>query len=55
MRRMNSVGKTHSLALAIALCMATPLTHAGDLDFSGFLSVGGGMLDDEDAPPLWWL
>ena len=50
MKKINSIRKTPKLALAIALCMAVPLTHAGDLDFSGFLSVGGGMLDDEDSP-----
>ncbi|HEY0892346.1 MAG TPA: DNA topoisomerase IV, partial [Cellvibrio sp.] len=50
MKKMNSIRKKHSLALIIALCMAAPLTQAGDLNLSGFLSVGGGMIDDEDSP-----
>ncbi|HSC67467.1 MAG TPA: DNA topoisomerase IV [Cellvibrio sp.] len=51
MKSNNPHRKTRKLALAIALVMAAPLTLAGDLDFSGFLSVGGGMLDDENSPP----
>lgn len=50
MKRINSGRKKHSLALAIALCMAAPLTQAGDINFSGFLSVGGGFVDDENSP-----
>lgn len=49
MKTMNSIRKKHSLVLAIALCMAAPVTQAGDLNLSGFLSVGGGMLDDEEG------
>ncbi len=36
-------------ALAIALLAATPLVHAADINFSGFLSVGGGIVDDDYA------
>ncbi|MEN0038517.1 MAG: porin [Cellvibrio sp.] len=50
MNNISSMRKKHSLALAIALCMAAPLTQAADLNFSGFLSVGGGMVDDENGP-----
>lgn len=50
MKRISSNRKKHTLALAIALCMAAPLTHAGDINFSGFLSVGGGFVDDENNP-----
>lgn len=49
MKKIISIRKTHSLAIAVALCMAAPLTQAGDLDFSGFLSVGGGFVDDENS------
>lgn len=42
--------KKHSLALAMALCITAPLAQAGDLNFSGFLSVGGGFVDDENSP-----
>jgi len=50
MKRISSNRKKHNLALAIALCMAAPLTQAGDINFSGFLSVGGGFVDDETGP-----
>ncbi|HCS62964.1 MAG TPA: DNA topoisomerase IV [Cellvibrio sp.] len=50
MKRISSNRKKHSLALAIALCMMAPLTQAGDINFSGFLSVGGGFVDDENNP-----
>lgn len=49
MKKIISIRKTHSLAIAVALCMAAPLTQAGALDFSGFLSVGGGFVDDENS------
>lgn len=49
MKRISSNRKKHNLALAIALCMAAPLVQAGDINFSGFLSVGGGFVDDEDS------
>lgn len=51
MKKISSIRNTHNLALAIALGMATPLVHADDIDFSGFLSVGGGMVDDENSLP----
>lgn len=50
MKNINSNRKKHRLAVAIAFCMAAPLAQAGDLNFSGFLSVGGGMVDDENGP-----
>lgn len=49
MKKISSIQKIHNLALAIALCMAAPLVQAGDLNFSGFLSVGGGFVDDENS------
>lgn len=49
MKKISSHRKKHSLALAIALCLAAPLTQAGDLNLSGFLSVGGGFVDDENS------
>lgn len=49
MKKMNSIRKKHRLALVIALCMAAPLAQASDINFSGFLSVGGGMVDDEEG------
>jgi hypothetical protein len=50
MKRMSSTCKKNRLALAVALCMAAPLTQASDINFSGFLSVGGGFVDDEKSP-----
>lgn len=50
MKRISFNRKKHSLALTIALCMMAPLTQAGDINFSGFLSVGGGFVDDENSP-----
>jgi hypothetical protein len=38
------------LCLAITTTLAAPATFAGDLRFSGFLSVGGGFVDNEDSP-----
>lgn len=49
MKKMNLIRKTHRLALAISFCFAAPITHASDINFSGFLSVGGGMVDDENG------
>lgn len=43
------IRKKHALALALAACTFVPFSHAGDLNFSGFLSVGGGIVDDEDS------
>jgi hypothetical protein len=50
MSKINPIRKKHSLVLAIACCLAAPLAQAGDFNFSGFLSVGGGMVDDENGP-----
>ncbi|EWH10446.1 hypothetical protein DS2_08243 [Catenovulum agarivorans DS-2] len=36
-------------ALALLSC-AHPLAQAGDFNFSGFMSIGGGFVDDESAP-----
>lgn len=41
--------KKHGLALAVASMMAAPWALAADVSISGFLSVGGGMVD-EDYP-----
>ncbi len=49
MKKNSSIRKKYNLALAIALCMVVPLVQAGDLNFSGFLSVGGGFVDDENS------
>jgi hypothetical protein len=50
MSKINPIHKKHSLVMAIACCLAAPLAQAGDFNFSGFLSVGGGMVDDENGP-----
>lgn len=50
MKRISSNRKKHGLAMAIAFCMTAPLAQANDIDFSGFLSVGGGFVDDENNP-----
>lgn len=47
----NAIRKKHCLALAVAAFMAVPLAQASDVNISGFLSVGGGIVDDETAPP----
>lgn len=49
MKKISSNRKKKHLALAITLLLATPLAAAADVNFSGFLSVGGGMVDDGDA------
>lgn len=46
----NAIRKKHCLALAVAAFMAVPLAQAADVNISGFLSVGGGIVDDETAP-----
>lgn len=38
--------KKHLLALAVVGALAAPLAVAGDMRFSGFLSLGGGLVDD---------
>lgn len=50
MKKMSPIRTTpHRLALTIALGMVAPLVQAADLNLSGFLSVGGGMVDDENG------
>lgn len=41
--------KKRGLALAIASLLAAPWALSADVNVSGFLSVGGGMVDDEDS------
>lgn len=43
----NAIGKRYCLAMAVAAFLGAPLTQAADVNISGFLSVGGGMVDDE--------
>ena len=47
MSLINKIHKKHGIALAIASVMFAPLAQAADVGISGFLSVGGGMVDDE--------
>lgn len=47
MKTTSSYCKKHSLAAAIALMISTPFANASDVTVSGFLSVGGGMVDEE--------
>ncbi|WP_062061450.1 hypothetical protein [Cellvibrio sp. OA-2007] len=49
MRVLSKVHRKHGIALAIAGVMLAPLAHAADIGISGFLSVGGGMVDDENS------
>ncbi|MDF3013339.1 MAG: topoisomerase, partial [Cellvibrio sp.] len=49
MSLINKVHKKHSIALAIASLMLVPAAQAADVDVSGFISVGGGMVDDETS------
>lgn len=49
MSLINKMHKKHGIALAIASVMFAPLAQAADVDISGFLSVGGGMVDDETS------
>lgn len=49
MKTINPHTKKYSLAAAIALMMSTSLASASDVTVSGFLSVGGGMVDDENS------
>ncbi|HSX52429.1 MAG TPA: DNA topoisomerase IV [Cellvibrio sp.] len=48
---MNMISKKNRLALTIAALMAAPVVQAADVDISGFLSVEGGMVDDENSVP----
>lgn len=49
MSLINKIHKKHGIALAIASVMFAPLAQAADVGISGFLSVGGGMVDDENS------
>jgi len=49
MSLINKVHKKQSIALAIASLMLVPVAQAADVNVSGFLSVGGGMVDDETS------
>ncbi len=51
MKKNSSNRKKNHLAWAIALLMSAPFANASDVTVSGFLSVGGGMVDDEDSVP----
>lgn len=46
---MKKLHKKQALALAVAGVMLAPLTQAADVNISGFLSVGGGLVDDKDS------
>lgn len=47
MRKHSSTRKKNALALAILFAALVPCSQAAELNFSGFLSVGGGMVDDD--------
>lgn len=47
MNRMHSICKKNYMALAIAACLVAPIVQAADVNVTGFLSVGGGFVDDE--------
>lgn len=49
MSLINKVHKKHGIALAVASLMLVPVAQAADVNVSGFLSVGGGMVDDENS------
>lgn len=49
MKKNSSNRKRNSLAMMVALLMCIPIANASDVSISGFLSVGGGMVDDEDS------
>lgn len=49
MNVINTQVKKRSLALAIASVMLAPWAQAADVNISGFLSVGGGFVDDESS------
>lgn len=50
MKKMNVIRKMRGLAIVGSFCAAASITQASDINFSGFLSVGGGFVDDEKAP-----
>lgn len=47
MRKHSSIRKKNALGLAILFAAVVPCSQAAELNFSGFLSVGGGMVDDD--------
>jgi hypothetical protein len=49
MNVINTQHKKRGIALAVAGVMLAPLAQAADVNISGFLSVGGGFVDDEDS------
>lgn len=49
MSLLNKIHKKHGIALAMASVMCAPFAQAADVNISGFLSVGGGMVDDETS------
>lgn len=49
MNLINKIHKKHGIALAMASLLFAPLAQAADVGISGFLSVGGGMVDDETS------
>ncbi len=51
MKKISLNRKKNHLAWAIALLMSAHFANASDVTISGFLSVGGGMVDDEDSIP----
>lgn len=51
MMLIKNTHKKRSLALAVASMMLAPWALASDVNVSGFLSVGGGMVDDETSVP----
>lgn len=50
MKNVSTISKRHLLALTLASCVIAPNLSAAELNFSGFLSVGGGLVDDENGP-----
>lgn len=48
MIKHSSSFKRNSLAAAMLIALAAPAVQAADLNISGFLSVGGGMVDDDN-------
>lgn len=47
MKKTTRADKKNPLAAALALVLAAPLGQAAELNFSGFLSVGGGIVDED--------
>lgn len=47
--RINKMHNKHGMALAIAAAILAPAVQAADVGISGFLSVGGGMVQDDSS------